>query len=357
MIGGLLLQLFEHLGGGLLGCLCQGLARVVQADLHLLAGAISVFQGTGGHGAGVGGVGGSLTVNGTVIARGIAEGIQSLPQGSGGLGFGLVHRLGGLGGLIFRYGERGLLLCSGQGGGGLCLRYGGKRLRGGLVRHGLLGGGGHVGDHRRGLLRVSGGIGHRLLLGKGGILGIGGDGGGQRVVIKGLDLVGQALGLNAQLAQNEGADEGVVLVGIQVDGAHKALENVGVGLFSVSAELAVPILRPQILGQPQRLDPIGQIAIADVVGAHVGELLHGAHEKETVLQHVGVLIHEVVGDVVIHQGVAVEFQHLVVGGLGVDLEIGLAGEGLNEQALVVEGVADGLLDLADGLGVLGGEHK
>ena len=59
---------------------------------------------------------------------------------------------------------------------------------------------------------------------------------------------------------------------------------------------------------------------------------------------------------VIHQGIAVEFQYLVVGGLGVDLEVGLAGQDLDQQALVVEGVADGLLNAADGLGVLQGQH-
>ena len=92
------------------------------------------------------------------------------------------------------------------------------------------------------------------------------------------------------------------------------------------------------------------------MGAHIRELLHGAHEEEAVVQHVGVFGHEVVGDVVIHEGVAVEFQHLVVGGLGIDLEVGLAGEHLDQQAFVVEGVADGLLNAADGLGVLNGQH-
>ena len=92
------------------------------------------------------------------------------------------------------------------------------------------------------------------------------------------------------------------------------------------------------------------------MGAHIRKLLHGAHEEESVVQHVGVFGHEVVGDVVIHQGVPVEFQHLVVGGLGVDLEVGLAGQHLNQQALIVEGVADGLLNAADSLGVLDGQH-
>ena len=108
--------------------------------------------------------------------------------------------------------------------------------------------------------------------------------------------------------------------------------------------------------QPQSLDPLGEVAVADVVGAQVGELLHGAHEEQAVLQHMGVLGHEVVGDVVVHEGVAVELQHLVVGGLGVDLQVGFAGQDLDEQALVVEGVADGRLDLADGFGTVDGQH-
>ena len=92
------------------------------------------------------------------------------------------------------------------------------------------------------------------------------------------------------------------------------------------------------------------------MGAQIRELLYGAHEEQAVLQHVGVLGHEVVGDVVVHEGVAIELQHLVVGSLGVDLEVGLPCQHLYEKALVAEGVADGRLDAADGFGVVDGQH-